>query len=528
MRPNDLLSTKTRWAVVLGATLMHPLLLYLMIPVFGETSNVVSLIAPITATWLFSLGVGIAVTLINVSVSVVMFKYMMTMGPEGRPKAIISAFVIVAICFFAKKIRRYMEQRKAIEEELNQARKMEAVGRLAGGVAHDINNTLNAITASVFAHRRELAEYGRHFQDLDNIVAACDRGAQLTRNLLGFARKSNFKRQTICINDVVDTVHSLLRRTASKNIRIDIRSDQERPLILGDRGQLESAVMNLCINAFDAMGENGTLTLSTGTEEGRVFLCVSDTGIGMDAGVKERVFEPFFTTKAEGKGTGLGLSMVYGVVHSMAGRIIIDTVPGKGTTITLTFPRTTVSEPDIGISVPPQNAVANPVYLSGRTVLLIDDEPLVLRSGVRLLQTMGCKVLSARSGGQGISLFEEQKDTVDFVIVDLIMPEMDGVAVIEQLNKIRPSIPVILVSGYTRESDRLESIKDRYDSVRFLSKPYQPEGLIAAAKELLCLKTDSALSAGKEKAVPHSGIDSGLETENFLVSSKDDVDNGAS
>jgi two-component system cell cycle sensor histidine kinase/response regulator CckA len=530
MKREESLSKKARWAVVLGATILHPFLLYLMIPVFGERSNIVSVIAPIAATLLFSFRIGMVIMPINVVVSAAMFMHLTAMGAEGRPKAVVSGLVIAAVCFGAEKLRLYVAQRKAIEEELNQAKKMEAVGRLAGGVAHDINNTLNAITASVFAHRQELAKFGRHFQDLDNIAAACDRGAQLTRNLLGFARKSNFKRQIMCVNEVVDTVYALLRRTASKNIQIDIRTDQDRPLIVGDRGQIESALMNLCINALDAMGESGTLSIATGTEMGRVFLRVSDTGVGMDEGVKERVFEPFFTTKAEGKGTGLGLSMVYGVVHAMSGRITLDTAPGKGTTVTLTFPKSAARAPNALVSVLPLPSVSPSACVTGRTVLLIDDEPLVLRSGVRMLQTMGCTVLSAGSGRQGISIFKAQSDKVDLVIVDLIMPEMDGVAVIEQLDEIRPSIPVILVSGYTRESDRLELVKDRYKTVRFLTKPYHPDGLVSAAEELLCPGTESVDAGTLETAVSLNAIDRELEFEKeySLVVAEEDVDNGAS
>ena len=462
-------------------------MLYLTFPIIGEPSNLLGAVAPIVATLLLNWRVGIAVTVINVIVSARMFMFLITMSAkEGIPKAAVSAFGIAALCFGAEKLRRYIEQRRSIEEELNQAKKMEAVGRLAGGVAHDINNTLNSIMASVFAHRQELAQYGHDFQDLDNITAACERGSQLTRNLLGFARKSNYKRQTISVNEVIECVHALLKRTANKNIRMDTWLDEGKPIILGDRSQVESAVMNLCINALDAMGEGGTLTVTTGKEGDRVFIRVRDTGVGMDSDVKEHVFEPFFTTKAEGKGTGLGLAMVYGVVHAAAGRIVLDTTPGKGTSITLLFPAATLA-PDVAVLEIPRRAISNPTHLSGRVVLLIDDEPLVLRSGVRMLRALGFEVLSAGSGLEGEALFKERNHAVDLVVVDLSMPDMDGIAVIKALLQIKPSIPAILVSGYTGESERLDSIRERHHGVRFLAKPYTAEELIITAKELLHL-----------------------------------------
>jgi two-component system cell cycle sensor histidine kinase/response regulator CckA len=210
----------------------------------------------------------------------------------------------------------------------------------------------------------------------------------------------------------------------------------------------------------------------------------------MDNNVKERVFEPFFTTKAEGNGTGLGLSLVYGAVHAMSGHIVLATAPGKGTSITLLFPTTTAA-PVASVPAPDLRPAPNPMYLSGRTVLLIDDEPLVLRSSARMLTALGCHVLTAGSGREGTAIVKERGGAVDLVIADLIMPDMDGIAAIEAIHLIQPSIPVILASGYTRETDRLEAIKQRRDTVRFLAKPYRTAELMEAAKELLGLEETS-------------------------------------
>jgi two-component system cell cycle sensor histidine kinase/response regulator CckA len=488
MKRRNPLSTTIKWSIVVAAVLVHPLLLYLLLPSLGERANTIAAIGPIVATLLLSWRVGIAVMLVNMIITSQVFGSLTTMSArEGLPKAVLSGAAIVGLCFAAEKLRLYIEQRKTLEEELRQAKKMEAVGRLAGGVAHDINNTLNSIMASVFAHRQELADYGKQFPDLDNIAAACDRGAQLMRNLLGFARKSNYKRQSISVNDVIQSVHAILRRTANKNILIDLQLDPNRPAILGDQAQVESAVMNLCINALDAMPDGGTLTMRTGREGERVFLAVEDTGVGMDEAVRERVFEPFFTTKAAGKGTGLGLAMVYGVVHAAGGRIDLDTAPGKGTALTLFFPKATAT-PQPAVAERPRPAAARTSDLSGKTVLLIDDEPLVLRSGVRLLRALGCNVLSAPDGREGIALAKEREGAIDLVIVDFIMPEMDGVAVIEELHRLFPSLPAILASGYTNESARLEAVKEQHACVGFLAKPYRSDELVSIARSLLGLE----------------------------------------
>jgi two-component system cell cycle sensor histidine kinase/response regulator CckA len=229
--------------------------------------------------------------------------------------------------------------------------------------------------------------------------------------------------------------------------------------------------------------------MTTGKQADRVFLCVEDTGIGMDRDVKERVFEPFFTTKAVGKGTGLGLSMVYGVVQDMSGRIDLDTALGKGTSIKLFFPQATGS-PRPAVEVP-RPTIGRPKSLSGLSVLLIDDEPLVLRAGLRLLRALGCQALGAASGREGLAIIQEQRGAVDLVVVDFIMPDMDGLAVIDELGKVSPGTPVVLASGYARDSEHLESVKERYETVGFLAKPYCSEDLVSVAAELLHLRLRS-------------------------------------
>ena len=470
-----------KWTVLACLTMLHPVLLYFLLRRIGEASNLIVMVVPVVATLMFNWRVGVAFTLVEVSVSAFIFHRFFSMGPEGRPKAIVLTLITASICFGVEKLNHFLKQRKAMEAELNQTRKLEAIGRLAGGVAHDMNNTLNAIMGSVFAHRQEVASYGRPFKDLDHIIAACERGAQLTQNLLGFARKSHYKRQTFSLNGVAESVQALLVRTANKNVKIETRLAPSPTFIRGDRGQIENAVINLCLNSLDAMGSAGTLTITTKQDKGRVSLRVTDNGIGMDANIRERAFEPFFTTKAEGKGTGLGLAMVYGVVHAMNGRIILDSKPGAGTTVALTFPAVATTEPDMALASTPPPAPSSPNYLSGRRILLIDDELLVLRAGVRMLNTLGCEVMSAAGGQEGIEKFKSCEGGIHLVIVDLVMPGMDGIATIEEILRLDPTTPVLLASGYARESDEIEALKERHPAVGFLAKPYKPEQVIDAA-----------------------------------------------
>ena len=376
-------------------------------------------------------------------------------------------------------------EKQKMEAELHHTKKMAAVGRLAGGVAHDMNNTLNAILGSAVALKHELSRYNRSFEDLETIASACDRGAQLTRNLLGFARKSSYVKQQFSLNNVLKTVHSLLKRTMAKNVVIEMNFDNDLPLIEGDLGRIENAVMNLCLNALDAMKEGGRLMLAARREGPCVSVIVSDTGSGMDDVVKEQVFEPFFTTKPPGEGTGLGLSMVYGVVKAHDGEIHLDSTPGKGTTVTLSFPALTAQQklhrsPEVFADPDAERR-----FLSGKTILIVDDEPLVLRATDRMLRTMSCDVLTAEGGREGIAIYAKEQEKISLVILDLIMPEMDGAATMKELKQINSGLPILLASGYSDEADRVDALTSQKSKVSFLAKPYRAESLIAELKQLL-------------------------------------------
>jgi len=488
------LSRRAKWIIVLALTAAHPALLLVLQPIVGEASNSLLLAGPVIATLLFSLRMGVLFIFINTVVSGFVFTYLGMSGEEGRPKALVSLLVTVTVCWGANRLRHFIEQRRAMVESLHQAQKVEAIGRLAAGVAHDINNTLNAIMGSAFALRHELLSYGRPFQDLENIALACDRGAQLTRNLLGFARKSRSRSETFSLNRVVREVQLLVTRTGQKSIRVETRLTKSTAAMRGDEAQVEHAVLNLCLNALDAMGDQGTLTITTETQDDTVSVSVSDTGTGMDPQVREHAFDPFFTTKPVGKGTGLGLSMVYGTVQAMHGTIVLATKLGEGTTITLRFPRVAEAAPVPNVS-PVQ--LGEPRSIAGSTILVIDDEPLVLRAAVRMLRAMGCEVLSASSGREGIETFRAHLNSISLVVVDLVMPDTDGVATLHEMLEFAPETPILLVSGYTPEADKVDALLSTHPTVAYLEKPYDPNTIAVALGKLLPSQLPSTPSSSR-------------------------------
>jgi two-component system, cell cycle sensor histidine kinase and response regulator CckA len=498
---------RQRWLTVIALALLHPLLLVLLFQKLGEASNFVVFLAPVAAAFLFSWRVGLLVLPLSVGTTALVFGQLHPPGtndPDRFLKAAASALVVALLCWIADRMRQVLEQRKRLTEELTQAKKMEAIGRLAGGVAHDMNNTLNAIMGSVFAHRQELAAYGRTFKDLDHIAAACDRGAQLTQTLLGFARKGKLSQQVFSLSRIVQATELVLRRTTNKNIEIRAKLPTAEPFIEGDRSQIENAVMNLCLNGIDAMGGAGTLTLEAGGDEHRSYLKVTDTGVGMAPEVQARVFEPFFTTKEEGKGTGLGLSMVYSAVHSMNGKIVLESRPGKGTKISLVFPAcaaaTHVPRASMTIERNAAEDASPPSHnldvLRGLVVLIVDDEPMVLRAGVRMLKAMGCIVYSAPRGGAALDIVKERRHEISLVIVDLLMPELDGIQTIEAIHSIDARMPVVLVSGCIADAARLALFEKKRHVATFLPKPYAAEQLCRAAEALLARQPQRLQSVG--------------------------------
>lgn len=398
-------------------------------------------------------------------------------------------------------IAREKAHRERLEEQLRHAQKMEAVGTLAGGIAHDMNNVLSAILGFASMIQVELPEGHPLQADVSEVLVAGLRGRDLTRNLLGFARKGGFRRKKIVMGAMFREVQRILQRTAPKNIVLDFDATEARRPVEGDPSQMSQMIMNLCLNAIHAMPAGGRLRVRAHDveahgEEGEPFveMTVKDQGFGMSPEVAARAFEPFFTTKKQGEGTGLGLSMVYGTVQAYGGSVELKSELERGTTVTLMLP-----------------AALNPVYKDNRSslpaepvsyvprgmVLIVDDEPQVRRTTTRMLERLGYEVLQAENGRIGVELFAADPDQVRFVILDMAMPEMDGPTCFERLREIDEKVHVIIASGYARGDDIQRLLNDGASA--FLSKPFQMAQLVEVINSV---EIDKAAVAAKEKKSP--------------------------
>ena len=390
-------------------------------------------------------------------------------------------------------------EREQLAERLRQAQKMEAVGQLAGGIAHDFNNLLTVIAGNLeFAQTDLPAEHPVH-RDLAEIARAAERARDLVRQLLAFSRKQTVMLQPVNLSEVVRGAESLLRRVIGEEILLDVHLAPELPLVRADRSQLEQVLMNLAVNARDAMltaahgtqGRGGTLQIDTSavyvtTEESTrlsgiapgpaVRLRVRDSGHGMDAVTRARAFEPFYTTKPVGSGTGLGLATVFGIVRQFGGAIRLESIPGTGTLFSIYF--ATASEALAPVSVPPIGAALEPARA---TVLLVEDEGAVRAATRRMLERQGYQVLEARHGSDALLIWRDRHREIDCVITDLRMPEMGGRELVEQLRAERPQVPVVYVSGYSEHS--LPDASMPFTS--FVEKPFTMDVLIGAVQRVL-------------------------------------------
>lgn len=374
-------------------------------------------------------------------------------------------------------------RRRALETRLQEANRLESIGTLAGGVAHDMNNLLTVITSIASVLWDDLGE-GPYTDDLTDMMQACRRGQELTRNLLGFARKSTFIRKRVGAREVIDEIVKLLRRTTPRDLAIEVEVADDIDLFV-DKTNFSRAMMNLCLNACDAMGGRGTVRISGRVVErpadvpdevehrgAFVRIGVADDGIGMDAATVARAFEPFFTTKAAGEGTGLGLSMVYGMVRSHGGWARIDSAPGEGTEVLLLLPALEPGARDTGETRPV------PLITSTReaTVLLVDDDPAVRRSTGRLLEKLGFEVITAASGEEALARVQEGLARFDVVVLDILMPGMDGYQVHDALRALEPHLPILLYSGYA-DGERRGGNRAFDEHTGFLAKPFTPSAL---------------------------------------------------
>ena len=381
--------------------------------------------------------------------------------------------------------------RKELEQQLAQSQKMEAIGRLAGGVAHDFNNLLTVIK-SYSTILLEALEGDARREDVEEIAASADRAAALTRQLLAFSRRQMLQPRPLELNEIVTEIERLLRRLIGEDIVLQTLLEPNLWLVHADPGQIEQVVMNLAVNARDAMPAGGRLTVQTanGTvpalagdhwlEPGAyVTLSVSDTGIGMSPEVQAHLFEPFFTTKERGKGTGLGLSTVYGIVKQSGGDIVVTAEPGRGATFTIYLPRLAES----GGSRPNASDAAHTVPRGSETILLVEDDPALRALAERILRSYGYTVLVASTGSRALGLVAEHTAPIDLVATDVVMPEMSGNALVEQLAVVRPGLPVLFMSGYTDDEFVRRGLTD--GRAAFLQKPFTPEQLAFKVRQVL-------------------------------------------
>jgi nitrogen-specific signal transduction histidine kinase/CheY-like chemotaxis protein len=387
---------------------------------------------------------------------------------------------------------RDITSHKKLEAQYQHAQKMEAVGTLAGGIAHDFNNLLQSVLGytEILLMKDQVRQYAS--QDLEEIKRAAKRGAELTQQLLTFSRKIQSKLRPVDINQEVVQVPKILQRTLPKMIDVELSLDGALKPMNADLAQIEQILINLAVNARDAMPEGGKLTIETknvvldqefcknhlGLKPGDyVRLTVSDTGHGMDQETLKNIFDPFFTTKEVGKGTGLGLAMVYGIVKNHDGNIFCESTLNHGTTFKIYFPAARKDK------IAEELGEAQEVRGGSETILLVDDEEPIRELGEQVLKKFGYTVLQASDGESAVKLYQEKKEEIDLVLLDLIMPVMGGKRCMDWLLQINPELKVIIASGYSPE----ETVKEILEggAKNFINKPFNMKEMLQAVRKVL-------------------------------------------
>lgn len=382
-----------------------------------------------------------------------------------------------------------LSEQRQMEQTLLQTQKIETIGTLAGGIAHDINNVLASISSLATLIKEETAPGDPRSQDIEDILAMTARGGDFARNLLGFARQGKYRKERVSLNKMAGQVLKIAERTVSKKVAVKTDLDPGLDDVEGDPGQLTQVLMNLCLNAVEAVQDEGTVTISTsgtrfeelsgsiasGLSPGRyVKLEVRDDGTGMDEETRTRAFEPFYTTKEPGKGTGLGLAMVFGVVKNHQGDVFIESEKGKGTTVTALLPALEAKATETRDTKSPL-----PTRQQGTgTVLLVDDEELLRSTGKRLLAKLGYRVLLAGDGSEALEIFRQHGNEIDLILLDLGMPVMDGAECFRKLKELSPEVRVLIASGYS-DADKVEGLLAD-GALGFLHKPFSAEHLSRA------------------------------------------------
>ena len=397
--------------------------------------------------------------------------------------------------------------RKLLEEQLLQAQKMEAVGRLAGGIAHDFNNILTAIKSYSELLIEDMGASKGRVEDVKEIREAADRAASLTRQLLAFSRQQLLHPRVLDLNTTVRDLKGMLERLIGADIEVKTRLAPKLGMVTADPGQIEQVLMNLVVNARDAMPDGGMIDIETANVElddeyarthastpagAYVMLAVSDTGQGMAKETQARVFEPFFTTKEKGKGTGLGLSTVYGIVKQSGGSIWMYSEPGRGTTLKIYLPRASEVVAEETTVAPARNG-----HGGNEKILLVEDEDSVRQVASRILRRNGYTVVEARNGTEALREFSEGGHEFDLIITDIVMPEMGGLELAQRIREWTPNSRILFTSGYTEDAVLRRSFLE--PGAEFIEKPFTPARLAERARQVLDLETTTVGSDDVER-----------------------------
>ena len=399
-------------------------------------------------------------------------------------------------------VNRDISERRHLELQLRQSQKMDAIGRLSGGVAHDFNNLLGVIIGYSEVLQDQIKEGDRLRVCVDQILQAGKRAASLTRQLLAFSRQQVLEPKVLLLNGVVGDMEKMLRRLIGEDVQLTTKLDAKLGKVRADQGQIEQVIMNLAVNARDAMPEGGDISIETANTEmdeafvkrypypvqtgPYILLTVSDTGTGMDDVTKQRIFEPFFTTKEKGKGTGLGLSMVYGVVKQSNGYIDVFSTVGQGTTFKIYLPRID-QEPEEHTT----KTALSKAFRGNETILLVEDEKNLCVLTRNLLEHYGYAVLEAESGAQALAVSRQNAGAIHLLLTDIVMPGIGGRALAQTLSRERPGIRVVYMSGYTGQTVGGQTILS--PGAHFLQKPFTREDLARKIREALEISSVSVV-----------------------------------
>ncbi|MBI4186725.1 MAG: response regulator [Chloroflexi bacterium] len=391
--------------------------------------------------------------------------------------------------------KRAEEEREKIQFRLRESQKMEAIGRLAGGVAHDFNNVLTAITVGSEMLLGDLSSGDPKRQDVEEIQKAAERATSLTRQLLTFSRRQMVEVKLLDVNFIISDMDKMLRRLIGEDVQLDTMLEPKLNSIKADNGSIEQVIMNIVVNASDAMPDGGKITVRTENvtlnEKDIAFiaeakpgdfvrLSITDTGTGMDKETMEHIFEPFFTTKAKGQGTGLGLSTVYGIIKQIDGWVNVYSEPGQGTTFRVYIPAFPDSSEDKN-ELTKESTSLEELHGNGERILLVEDDESIRTVTLRLLTENGYQVLPAESAEEAMTIFDREDGNFQLVLSDVILPGQSGVVLVGQLLTLQPALHIILSSGYADDKAQLSVILEK--GYPFIQKPYTTEKLLRSVKE---------------------------------------------